>query len=91
MQIKESGSEYIITPVEWNKTIPNGGSVEFGATCSGNISQNIRCYMEGSGSSPAPTQTPAQPTKTPSPADCNLEIDQHTAAYSQTDTREQFP
>lgn len=66
VQIKESGSEYIITPVEWNKTIPNGGSVEFGAACSGNISQNIRCYMEGSGSSSAPTQTPAQPTKTPS-------------------------
>jgi enterochelin esterase-like enzyme len=67
VQLKESGNEYIVTPVDWNKNIPSGGSVEFGASCSGNISQNIRCYMEGSGSAAAPTQAPSRPTSAPKP------------------------
>ncbi|CBK75021.1 Beta-1,4-xylanase [Butyrivibrio fibrisolvens 16/4] len=37
VNVKESGDSYVITPVDWNSSIPNGGSVEFGFNGSGNV------------------------------------------------------
>jgi cellulase/cellobiase CelA1 len=35
--VKESGNYYVITPLGWNASIPNGGSVEFGACGNGSL------------------------------------------------------
>jgi endo-1,4-beta-xylanase len=37
VNVKESGDSYVLTPVDWNSSIPNGGSVEFGFNGSGNV------------------------------------------------------
>ena len=44
VNVKESGDYYVITPVDWNSSIANGGSVEFGFNGSGNVSNNL--YMD---------------------------------------------
>ncbi len=41
INVKESGSDYIITPVEWNSNIPNGSSVEFGIQGVGSIGNTL--------------------------------------------------
>ncbi|CBK74914.1 Enterochelin esterase and related enzymes [Butyrivibrio fibrisolvens 16/4] len=70
VNVKTSGNYYVITPVEWNKAIPNGGSVEFGSQGSGTIGSSFEYEFEGasSGTVPQPTPTPKpQPTATPKP------------------------
>jgi cellulase/cellobiase CelA1 len=37
VNVKESGNYYVITPLGWNASIPNGGSVEFGACGNGSL------------------------------------------------------
>ena len=44
VNVKESGDYYVITPVSWNSSIANGGSVEFGFNGSGSVSNNL--YMD---------------------------------------------
>lgn len=44
VNVKESGEYYVITPVDWNSSIANGGNVEFGFNGSGNVSSNL--YMD---------------------------------------------
>ncbi len=44
VNVKESGDYYVITPVDWNSSIANGGSVEFGFNGSGSVSNNL--YMD---------------------------------------------
>lgn len=44
VNVKESGEYYVITPVSWNASIANGGSVEFGFNGSGSVSNNL--YMD---------------------------------------------
>ncbi|SER90662.1 endo-1,4-beta-xylanase [Butyrivibrio fibrisolvens] len=41
VNIEEQGDYYVITPVEWNSTIPEGSSVEFGVQGSGSIGTTI--------------------------------------------------
>jgi endo-1,4-beta-xylanase len=41
VNIEEQGDYYVITPVEWNSTIPEGQSVEFGVQGSGSIGTTI--------------------------------------------------
>ncbi|SFI36424.1 endo-1,4-beta-xylanase [Pseudobutyrivibrio sp. OR37] len=44
VNVKESGDYYVITPVDWNSSINNGGSVEFGFNGTGSVSSNL--YMD---------------------------------------------
>ena len=44
VNVKESGDYYVITPVDWNSSIANGGNVEFGFNGSGSVSNNL--YMD---------------------------------------------
>ncbi len=44
VNVKESGDYYVITPADWNSSINNGGSVEFGFNGSGSVSSNL--YMD---------------------------------------------
>ena len=46
VNIKESGSNYVITPVSWNSVIENGASVEFGVQGSGSIGTTISCTVK---------------------------------------------
>ncbi len=46
VNLKESGDYYVITPVEWNASIGNGGSVEFGFNGAGSVSNNITIEIE---------------------------------------------
>ena len=41
VNVKESGDYYVITPMDWNKTLTNGQSAEFGFNGSGSVSNNI--------------------------------------------------
>lgn len=41
VNIEEQGDYYVITPVEWNSTIPEGSSIEFGIQGSGSIGTTI--------------------------------------------------
>ena len=42
---KESGDYYIITPQEWNSSIANGGSTEFGFNGTGSVGNTISCEI----------------------------------------------
>ncbi|SDB45665.1 Enterochelin esterase [Pseudobutyrivibrio sp. YE44] len=67
VNVKTSENYYVITPVEWNKTIANGASVEFGSLGTGSIGNSFDYEFEGEETvQPTPTPTPA-PTPTPSP------------------------
>ena len=72
VNVTTSGNYYVITPVEWNKTIENGSSVEFGSQGSGSIGNKIDYSIEAStagGQAPAPQPTPQpQPQPTPQPS-----------------------
>ena len=39
--VKESGDYYVITPMDWNKTLANGQSAEFGFNGTGSVSNNV--------------------------------------------------
>ena len=41
VKVTESGDYYVITPVDWNSSIANGGSIEFGFNGSGSVSNNL--------------------------------------------------
>ena len=41
VNLKESGDYYIITPVQWNTTIGNGSTIEFGFNGTGNVGNSI--------------------------------------------------
>lgn len=71
VNVKTSGNYYVITPVEWNKTIANGASVEFGSQGTGSIGDKFDYEFEGAATvqpttTPAPTAT-SKPTTTPAP------------------------
>lgn len=42
VNVYEQGGNYVITPVDWNKTIQNGQAVEFGCIGSGQIKDTIQ-------------------------------------------------
>ena len=46
VKVTTSGNYYVITPVEWNSTIPNGSSVEFGSIGSGQIGDSFEYTVE---------------------------------------------
>jgi len=46
INVKESGDNYVITPVSWNSAIDNNGSVEFGILGSGSIGNTISCTVK---------------------------------------------
>lgn len=46
VNIKESGNYYVITPVEWNRTIADGSSVEFGSLGTGQIGTSFDYTLE---------------------------------------------
>ncbi len=46
VNIVESGSNYVITPVSWNSAIDNNGSVEFGILGNGSIGTTINCTVK---------------------------------------------
>ena len=46
VNVKESGDSYVLTPVDWNSSIPNGGSVEFGFNGSGNVGSSISVEVQ---------------------------------------------
>jgi arabinoxylan arabinofuranohydrolase len=41
VKVAESGDSYVITPLDWNRSIPAGGSIEFGICGSGHASSSI--------------------------------------------------
>ena len=46
VNIVEDGNYYVITPVDFNKTIGNGGSVEFGSVANGQIGDSFDYVLE---------------------------------------------
>ena len=46
MTVKTSGDYYVITPVDWNKTIANGQSIEFGFMGSGSVGNSVNFTVE---------------------------------------------
>lgn len=46
VNVAEQGGYYVITPVDWNRTIANGQSVEFGCIGSGSIGNSLSLSIE---------------------------------------------
>ena len=46
VNVTTSGSYYVITPVDWNKTIANGQSIEFGAIGNGQVGSSLDYVLE---------------------------------------------
>ena len=46
VNVKTQGNYYVITPVDWNKNIANGQSVEFGCVGAGQIGNSIDYTLE---------------------------------------------
>ncbi|SDB23538.1 endo-1,4-beta-xylanase [Pseudobutyrivibrio sp. YE44] len=46
MNVKSEGDYYVITPVDWNKTIADGQSIEFGFQGSGSIGSSIDAKLQ---------------------------------------------
>ena len=46
MNVKSDGEYYVLTPVDWNKTISDGQSVEIGFQGSGNIGKSITASVQ---------------------------------------------
>ncbi|SFC49325.1 endo-1,4-beta-xylanase [Butyrivibrio sp. YAB3001] len=82
VNVTTSDNYYVITPVDWNKTIANGSSVEFGSIGVGQAGDSFEYVLEsasgstsgsqgsqgGQGSSETPEPTPEpQPEPTPEP------------------------
>ncbi|MBR5636245.1 MAG: RICIN domain-containing protein [Pseudobutyrivibrio sp.] len=92
VNVKTSGNYYVITPVEWNKTIANGASVEFGSQGTGSIGNSFDYEFEGAATvqptatpTPAPTATPV-PTSTPKPTPTPTPVPTQNPHYNPTAT-----
>ncbi|ADL33750.1 endo-1,4-beta-xylanase Xyn10C [Butyrivibrio proteoclasticus B316] len=51
VNIKDSGDYYVITPVDWNKTIANGTSIEFGSIGVGQAGSSFEYVLESAAGS----------------------------------------
>ncbi|WP_081795555.1 endo-1,4-beta-xylanase [Butyrivibrio sp. MC2021] len=68
VNLATSGDYYVIKPVDWNRTIPNGTSIEFGSIGVGQIGNSFGYTLESNGtsSSGGSSETP-QPEPQPQP------------------------
>ena len=46
VKVTQSGGYYVITPVDWNRSIPNGQAVEFGCIGTGSIGNSLTLTVE---------------------------------------------
>ncbi len=51
VNVKTEGNYYVITPVDWNKTIANGASVEFGSIGVGQVGSSFDYVLESAAGS----------------------------------------
>ena len=62
VNVTTSGDYYVITPVDWNKTIANGASIEFGAIGVGQVGDSFEYVLEGNGVGSSSGESGQQPS-----------------------------